>query len=108
MTQPDIEMALKIQMVLTAFIMLPVIYVLATMMLPAEFTLIAIAKDSGALTATPMGATICAVMGTLGGLIIGLVTEYFTSHTYVPTQELASACKQALLSTSSMALPLDT
>lgn len=28
-----------------------------------------------------------------GGLIIGLVTEYFTSHSYVPTRELASACK---------------
>merc|ERR1719409_444747 len=74
--------------------MLPVIYVLATMMLPAEFALIAIAKESGKLTATPMGATICAVMGTLGGLIIGLITEYFTSHTYIPTQELASACKR--------------
>merc|ERR1719316_2341856 len=33
------------------------------------------------------------MMGTIGGLIIGLVTEYFTSHTYVPTQELATACK---------------
>merc|ERR1719188_704408 len=32
-------------------------------------------------------------MGTIGGLIIGLITEYFTSHTYVPTRELAVACK---------------
>merc|ERR1719191_1356472 len=64
------------------------------MMLPAEFTLIAIAQESGKVTATPMGATICAVMGTLGGLIIGLITEYFTSHTFVPTRELASACKK--------------
>merc|ERR1712100_938681 len=41
-----------------------------------------------------MGATICAVMGALGGLIIGLITEYFTSHTFVPTRELAAACKR--------------
>merc|ERR1711920_1084543 len=33
-------------------------------------------------------------MGTVGGLIIGLVTEYFTSHTFVPTRELAAACKR--------------
>ena len=32
-------------------------------------------------------------MGCVGGLIIGLVTEYFTSHSFVPTRELASACK---------------
>ena len=32
-------------------------------------------------------------MGCVGGMIIGLVTEYFTSHSYVPTRELASACK---------------
>merc|ERR1739848_39414 len=29
----------------------------------------------------------------IGGLIIGLITEYFTSHTYTPTRELADACK---------------
>jgi inorganic pyrophosphatase len=93
-SQPDIEMALKVQMVLTAFLMIPVIYYLATLMLPAKFELIAISRESGKVIATPMGATICALMGTVGGLIIGLITEYFTSHTYVPTQELASACKK--------------
>lgn len=38
-------------------------------------------------------AFICATMGCVGGLIIGLVTEYFTSHSFVPTRELAAACK---------------
>jgi inorganic pyrophosphatase len=92
--QPEIEMALKVQMVLTAFLMIPVIYVLATFMLPAKFKLIAISKEEGVIYGTPMNATICALMGTVGGLIIGLITEYFTSHTYVPVQELASACKK--------------
>merc|ERR1719183_1947518 len=82
--------------------MLPVIYGLAVKMLPASFELISVvshvkcsASNSMCLTGrTPMQATICAVMGTVGGLIIGLITEYFTSHTYVPTQELAAACKR--------------
>merc|ERR1719473_1812641 len=32
-------------------------------------------------------------MGTIGGLVIGLITEYFTSHSFVPVRELANACK---------------
>merc|ERR1719436_2241137 len=35
----------------------------------------------------------CTAVGTVGGLLIGLITEYFTSHTYIPVQELATACK---------------
>merc|ERR1711937_808427 len=46
-----------------------------------------------AVTGTPFKAFVCASMGTLGGLLIGLVTEYFTSHTYMPVRELATACK---------------
>merc|ERR1712060_382761 len=40
-----------------------------------------------------MGAFVCAAFGTIGGLIIGLVTEYYTSHTFIPVRELATACK---------------
>merc|ERR1719197_996925 len=49
--------------------------------------------SGGKMEVSPMNATVCAVMGTMGGLIIGLVTEYYTSHTYTPTRELATACK---------------
>jgi len=89
--QEDIEKVLKVQMVLTAFLMLPVIYLLAHTMLPAEFALEGVASDH--VVGTPWKAFVCASCGTLGGLIIGIVTEYFTSHTYIPTRELATACK---------------
>eukprot|EP00928_Gymnodinium_smaydae_P034441 TRINITY_DN243_c0_g1_i5.p1 TRINITY_DN243_c0_g1~~TRINITY_DN243_c0_g1_i5.p1 ORF type:complete len:771 (-),score=202.74 TRINITY_DN243_c0_g1_i5:177-2489(-) len=96
--QPDIEWVLKVQMVLTAFLMLPVIYGLATVMLPESFSLqgvrlVGTPPKPAQIEGKPWKAFMCTVMGTLGGLIIGLVTEYFTSHTYVPTQELATACK---------------
>jgi len=42
---------------------------------------------------TPMKAFICVACGTVGGLIIGLITEYYTSHSYIPTRELVGACK---------------
>merc|ERR1712127_543189 len=31
--------------------------------------------------------------GAVGGLIIGLITEYYTSHSYKPVRELAGSCK---------------
>merc|ERR1719162_2785165 len=89
--QADIETVLKVQMALTAFLMLPVIYYLAVLLLPEEFDLEGVA--SGHVVGTPFKAFVCAAFGTVGGLIIGLVTEYFTSHTYTPTRELATACK---------------
>jgi len=90
-SQPEIEVVLKVQMVLTALLMLPVTFFLAKLLLPAEFVLEGVAAKQ--VTGTPFKAFICAACGTVGGLIIGLVTEYFTSHTYVPTRELATACK---------------
>mmetsp|Transcript_115667 Transcript_115667/g.247204 ORF Transcript_115667/g.247204 Transcript_115667/m.247204 type:complete len:776 (-) Transcript_115667:92-2419(-) len=94
--QEDIEIVLKVQMILTAFLMLPVIWFLAVTMLPATFRLEGVRLQKGApavITGTPMKAFWCATMGTVGGLVIGLITEYFTSHSYVPTRELATACK---------------
>merc|ERR1719491_2276503 len=92
-----IEWVLKIQMVLTAVLMLPVVYVLANQLLPADFKLEGVALDSKGhvktVEGTPFKAFVCVAGGTVGGLIIGLVTEYFTSHTYTPTRELATACK---------------
>ena len=35
----------------------------------------------------------CVCAGAVGGLIIGLVTEYYTSFGYAPVQELARSCK---------------
>jgi len=34
----------------------------------------------------------CLMMGLWSGLLIGLSTEYYTSHDYTPTRELAKAC----------------
>jgi len=90
--QPSIEMVLKVQMTLTAVIMLPVTYLLAVTLLPQSFVLESV-RMAGGIASTPMKAFICTAVGTVGGLIIGLVTEYYTSHTYTPVRELATACK---------------
>ena len=61
-----------------------VAYLLAVTALPAEFT--------GIFTADPYRIVknwhvcICVVSGLWGGLIIGIVTEYYTSNRYTPVQ----------------------
>lgn len=38
-------------------------------------------------------AFICSLIGLWGGLIIGFQTEYMTSSTYRPVQDLTESCK---------------
>lgn len=91
-TREGIENNLKIQMVVTAIAMLPTIYGLAKFAIPEDgFDVPSLSNEPKNIQAWQ--PTVCAVMGTVGGLIIGLITEYFTSHTFTPTQELATACK---------------
>jgi len=98
--QQHIETVLKVQMILTTLLMLPVIYLLAIWLLPEKFSLegVRLHTVNGhtvpiEVVGTPLHAWICATMGCVGGLIIGIMTEYFTSHSYTPTRELATACK---------------
>lgn len=91
-SENQVEQALKIQLISTTILMIPCIYVASAHFLPESF---AIAKTVGTdmLDITPFSATLCVSMGAIGGLIIGLVTEYYTSHSYAPVREVAHACK---------------
>lgn len=37
-----------------------------------------------------MDVFVCVISGAIGGLVIGLVTEYYTSHSYAPVREVRS------------------
>jgi len=90
--EADVEIALKLQLISTTILMIPAVYLAATTFLPDEFQL---RKTVGVdvLTLHPWQATLCVIMGAVGGLIIGLITEYYTSHSYAPVRELADSCK---------------
>lgn len=90
--EKDVEGALKIQLISTTILMIPAIYFAAEIFLPAEFSLQK-TVGTGVLSLQPWQATMCVVMGAVGGLIIGLITEYYTSHSYAPVRELADSCK---------------
>jgi H+-translocating diphosphatase len=91
-SEAQVESALKTQLIATTILMIPAIYYTAKYFLPATFEM-ARTVGSTTLALTPTLATSCVVMGAVGGLIIGLITEYFTSHSYAPVREVAHSCK---------------
>jgi H+-translocating diphosphatase len=90
--EADVEMALKVQLISTTIVMIPAVYFASIFYLPASFELHSTIGDI-ILHLTPLKATICVAMGAVGGLTIGLVTEYYTSHSYQPVREVAASCK---------------
>jgi len=88
---PDIEKALKGVLVISTVLETPVIIFLSWFCLPA---------GTFDLADTAMGVTWwdCAVptlVGAWAGLAIGFVTEYYTSHSYRPVQEIAETQRVA-------------
>ncbi|GAB5032644.1 v-type h(+)-translocating pyrophosphatase [Nannochloropsis oceanica] len=87
----DVENALKIQLIVTTLAVVPVVLGLAYWFLPSDFSV------SGVGGAVPKGnpakAAGAVIAGAVGGLIIGLVTEYYTSHSFRPVRDVANACK---------------
>jgi len=89
--ESHIENVLKVQIVSTALLMLPPIYGLAVALLPSNFTFNKV--SGGIISCTPSDAFICVLAGTIGGMLIGVITEYYTSHSYNPVREIANNCK---------------
>merc|ERR1719223_477267 len=81
----DVEKALKGVLVISTALETPVIMALAYLCFPAgSFQL---AEDVSAVTW--ITCAIPCVLGSWAGLIIGFVTEYYTSHSYRPVREIS-------------------
>jgi inorganic pyrophosphatase len=83
-----IDRALRIQIGVSSVVMLPIIYLLAYFFLPAEFVIEGI---SSKVTVAWWGAATCVAVGTIGGLLTGGMTEYYTSYSFKPVIDLARA-----------------
>merc|ERR1719491_1726481 len=91
-SESQVEQALKVQLISTTVLMIPAVFLAADAFLPSEFEIKRTVGNS-LISLTPDRAAICVLMGAFGGLIIGLITEYYTSHSYKPVRELANSCK---------------
>merc|ERR1719272_1196450 len=89
-TLPDVEKALKGVLVISTVLMTPVSIFLSYACLPDQFVL---GEGFGEVKWWYCALSIC--LGLWSGLIIGFVTEYYTSHTYKPVREIAETQKQS-------------
>jgi inorganic pyrophosphatase len=81
----EIERLLKLMLIISTVLQTPVVIGLGVACLPQKFAL------SGATSSTNWACICCVLMGLWSGLFIGLLTEYYTSHSYSPVREIASS-----------------
>ena len=86
-TDTEIEPALKRQLLVSTILMTPVALIICLTFLPSSFAI------SGKLAVKNWHIFFCVASGLWSGLIIGYITEYFTSFSYTPVQECAKACE---------------
>jgi inorganic pyrophosphatase len=87
---PDVEKALKGILIISTVLMTPVVIALSYYCLPEEFDM--------SPTLQNVKWWQCAVsimLGLWSGLVVGFVTEYYTSHSYSPVREIAETQKQS-------------
>lgn len=89
-SEDDVERVLKYQLIISTLLLTPALFLLSYFTLPSEFN---INNDGDVITASWQGAFGCVACGLWSGLATGLITEYYTSHSYTPVREVAHATK---------------
>ena len=89
-TEDRIEVALRLQLLVTTILMIPATFIVAYIFLPTTFKIDGVSK---VLDATWVDGAVCVICGSLGGLAIGLTAEFYTSNSYKPVKDLVNACR---------------
>lgn len=74
-------------MILSTIFLIPTLYIAAALSLPDRI------YGLSAATRAPHHAWLCSLVGLVAGVIIGFVTEYYTSHSYEPVRKVVRACE---------------
>jgi len=85
-TEEQVGPALKKMLIISSVLMAVVMYFVTMQLVPADFTIL------GA-DYTALGVYLCFLSGLIAGLIVGLLTEYYTSDAYGPVREVARSCE---------------
>jgi inorganic pyrophosphatase len=86
----EIEPALKKQLIISTALMTVGVALISWLALPAKFTIFNFGEQK---EVSNWGLFLCVAIGLWAGLIIGFVTEYYTSNAYSPVQDVADACR---------------
>jgi len=89
--EEDIETVLKIQLLVTTLLITATLYPVAEACLGSDFYVLNV--DGRWLHGHAITACVCVWAGLWAGCLIGFITEYYTSHSYSPTREVAQSCE---------------
>ena len=84
-TEQDVAPALKKMLIISSVLMAVAIYFVTVWALPESFQIDG--RESGAVA-----VYFCFLTGLVSGLVVGLFTEYYTSHDFKPVRDLADSC----------------
>ncbi|MDJ0653105.1 MAG: V-type H(+)-translocating pyrophosphatase [Xanthomonadales bacterium] len=85
-TEEQVGPALKRMLIISSVLMAIVMYFVTVQLVPADFQILG-------ETYTNTGVYFCFLAGLIAGLVVGLLTEYYTSDAYGPVREVAESCK---------------
>ncbi|CAL9010682.1 unnamed protein product [Prunus brigantina] len=86
----EIEPALKKQLIISTVLMTVGIAIISWIALPSSFTIYNFGVQK---VVKNWQLFLCVAVGLWAGLIIGFVTEYYTSNAYSPVQDVADSCR---------------
>lgn len=84
-----VESTLKWQIIISTIILTPVLITCSLTLLPDKISNLIPDNEK----VTKVGVMICSLAGLWSGLIIGYVTDFYTSNAHSPTIKLANSCK---------------
>jgi inorganic pyrophosphatase len=87
----EIEPTLKRQLIISTILMTGAIFAVSWYALPETFTINVVGHEPKIVKNWHI--FFCVGSGLWAGLIIGFVTEYFTSNAYQPVQDVADSCR---------------
>jgi len=98
--EEDVEKVLKMQIFVTTFLITALLYPVALFCLDAKYQIVKASSDASDCSiagtcceGNVAKAFICVCAGLWAGCMIGFITEYYTSHSYQPTREVAQSCE---------------
>jgi len=90
----SLERTIKMQIVISTVLMIPCICLISFNCLPPTYNIGEIGTVTYKEGVTRLQTMFCPLSGLISGLLIGIVTEYYTSMRYKPVKSLVEGCKQ--------------
>lgn len=94
--EKDVEKVLKIQLLSTTVFITIAVYFISSWSLGEDYyvpTTTGTDEKPVFIHGSPIKAAACVWAGLWAGCMIGFITEYYTSHSYKPTREVAQSCE---------------